>query len=70
MKVSICLIVSLLLVFVEVNMANEEMLKDNGLPDELVKRSIGCIGRYCSLFNPCCYRHKCSYGKCTYGYGK
>ncbi|XP_071123649.1 uncharacterized protein [Mytilus edulis] len=66
MKVSVCLIISLLLVFAEVNMANEEMLEDNGL----LEKSVGCIGRSCSVFHPCCFRHKCSYGQCTYGYGK
>ncbi|XP_076113623.1 uncharacterized protein LOC143081825 [Mytilus galloprovincialis] len=70
MKVSVCLIISLLLVFAEVNKANEEMLEDNGLLEKLVKRSVGCIGRSCSVFNPCCFRHTCSYGQCTYGYGK
>nr|AHF20922.1 CRP-I 2 [Mytilus galloprovincialis] len=63
MKVSFFLIVSLLLMSVGVNMANAEMLKDNGLRQKLVKRSPGCGRRSC----PCCPGYTCVSGRC-YGH--
>ncbi|XP_063398335.1 keratin-associated protein 5-8-like isoform X2 [Mytilus trossulus] len=69
MKMSICLVASLLLVFVGASMANDEMMEDNELANHLVKRSVipspPCAndGANCRK-NACCPGSTCVYGNC------
>ncbi|XP_071121466.1 uncharacterized protein [Mytilus edulis] len=76
MNISVWLFVSLLLVYSEVNMANDEMQDGNRFLEKLVKRSVGvgvhrgCIGRPCSFTNSCCHKHRCSNGYCDIIHGK
>ncbi|XP_063398337.1 keratin-associated protein 4-3-like [Mytilus trossulus] len=68
MKVSICLVASLLLVFVGVNMANAEIMEENELAHNLVKRSRPgppCVNdRQSCRYKKCCSSSTCVYGSC------
>nr|AHF20935.1 CRP-I 15 [Mytilus galloprovincialis] len=71
MKFALCLVACVMLVFVGVNMANGEILEDNGFLQKLEKRAVSC-GTYrksCS-FRKCCSGYTCSYGRCRSSYGK
>ncbi|XP_071121469.1 keratin-associated protein 10-4-like [Mytilus edulis] len=73
MKVSICVVASLLLVFIGATMAVEEMMENNELAHKLVKRGIpvtpptpsqcGNNGDSCRS-NKCCIGYSCVYGSC------
>ncbi|XP_076115497.1 uncharacterized protein LOC143083144 [Mytilus galloprovincialis] len=63
MQISVCLVACLLLMSVGVNMANDEMLEDNGLIHDRVKRA-PCWPRGCFRDRDCCYGYHCSYRKC------
>ncbi|XP_063399400.1 keratin-associated protein 5-8-like [Mytilus trossulus] len=67
MKIAICLFASLLIAFVGVSMANEELAEDNELAHKLVKRRsvipCGFNGANCKN-SPCCPGNTCVYGIC------
>ncbi|XP_063418848.1 uncharacterized protein LOC134701644 [Mytilus trossulus] len=75
MKFAVCLVACVMFLFVEVNMANGEMLENHEfqtkLSFRLEKRAVSC-GTYrksCS-FRKCCSGYTCSYGRCRSSYGK
>ncbi|XP_076113629.1 uncharacterized protein LOC143081836 [Mytilus galloprovincialis] len=63
MKVAVCLVVFMLLVAVGGNMAKEDMLEDNGLFHNLVKRQ-ACWGRTCRRHSHCCRGYYCYRRRC------
>nr|AHF20946.1 multi-CRP-I 1 [Mytilus galloprovincialis] len=65
MKVTVCLVACLLLVFIGVNMATDEMVEDNELTHNLVKRAAPCgsNGDNCQ-YKKCCNNFNCVKGRC------
>ncbi|XP_076115767.1 uncharacterized protein LOC143083400 [Mytilus galloprovincialis] len=64
MKVFVCLVACMLLMSVGVSMANDEMMEDNELTHDRVKRA-PCYNRRCVTSYQCCSGYRCSYRRCV-----
>nr|AHF20925.1 CRP-I 5 [Mytilus galloprovincialis] len=64
MKISVFLVVCMLIMSVGVTMAKDEMLEDNGLIHNRIKR-YSCWPRKCYTRRDCCSSHLCISGWCT-----
>ncbi|XP_063399399.1 uncharacterized protein LOC134684036 [Mytilus trossulus] len=65
MQVSICLIVCLVLMSVEVSQANEITPEGYGLSQNLMKRAVPCGVEFCTSYKPCCNGNACRGGRCN-----
>ncbi|XP_063400164.1 uncharacterized protein LOC134684785 [Mytilus trossulus] len=63
MKISIGLVLCVLMVYIEVNLANTEIQKDSGHIQKLIKRAPACAYKICK-YRRCCYGYTCVYGFC------
>nr|AHF20950.1 multi-CRP-I 5 [Mytilus galloprovincialis] len=65
MQVPFRVVVCILVMSVEVNQANEIMLKYSGLSKTLMKRAVICGTEFCTSYKPCCNGNACLGGRCN-----